>query len=64
MDMNYKKEGFMNDQKPEQTLEKSVRYIASYLKFELKKDLLEIVEPFKAAIQAIANTIYRGKNGS
>ena len=52
-----------NDQKPDPTLEKSVKYISNYLKFQFKEDLLEILKPIYEAITTIANAIYRGNNG-
>lgn len=55
----------MNNQedKTEQTLEKSARYIASYLKFELKKDLAEVLQPLCQTIYNLGNAILGGKDG-
>lgn len=51
------------DEKPEQTLEKSARYISSYLKFQLKKDLEDTLQPLCKVIQSAINAILGGKNG-
>ena len=41
----------------DQSLEKSTRYIAGYLKFDLKKDLHEIMEPICKRLEAIVESI-------
>lgn len=41
----------------DQSLEKSTRYIAGYLKFDLKKDLQEVIEPIYKHLEAIVNSI-------
>ena len=41
----------------DQSLEKSVRYISGYLKFDLKKDLKEVTEPICKCLESIAEKV-------
>ena len=48
----------MNPENPtEQTLEKSARYVAGYLKFDYKKDLSEVFKPFFDQFSRIAQSL-------
>jgi len=51
------------EQKKEQTLEKSARYISSYLKFELKKDLDAALKPLCQILQKAISVFLGGSNG-
>ena len=53
-----------NEQKPDPTLERSLKYISNYLKFGLKEDLVEILKPLYEALNTIANAIYRRGDGN
>ena len=56
----------MNDQeqKPDPTLERSLKYISNYLKFGLKEDLVETLKPLYEALTTIANAIYGRRDGN
>ena len=41
----------------DQSLEKSVRYISGYLKFDLKKDLKEVTEPICKCLESIVEKV-------
>ena len=51
------------EQKKEQTLEKSAKYISSYLKFELKKDLEEALKPLCQILHKAISVFLGGNNG-
>ncbi len=51
------------EQKKEQTLEKSAKYISSYLKFELKKDLDEALKPLCQILHKAISVFLGGNNG-
>jgi hypothetical protein len=51
------------EQKKEQTLEKSARYISSYLKFELKKDLDAAIKPLCQILHKAISVFLGGNNG-
>lgn len=42
---------------PEQPLEKSTKYIAGYLKFDLKKDMEEVMGPVCNALREICRNL-------
>ena len=47
----------MNQEEQKQSLEKSTKYIAGYLKFELKKDLNEVLSTICTRLEAIVSSI-------
>lgn len=51
------------EQKPEPTLEKSTKYIAGYLKYHLKEDLAEVLQPLCQIMQNAINVFLGGRNG-
>lgn len=53
-----------NEQKPDPTLERSLKYISNYLKFGLKEDLVESLKPLYEALTTIANAIYGRRDGN
>ena len=55
----------MSDQehKPDPTLERSAKYISNYLKFHMKDDLAEVLNPLCQIIQKAINVILGERNG-
>ena len=47
----------MNQEDQKLSLEKNTRYISGYLKFDLKKDLQEVMEPICKRLEAIVDSI-------